>query len=206
MGMTELDRKLGAAALLGRRVEGDRLVLADAVLAQALDGSRPLTDGERAALQGSPLTLRRFRRLAEARRASMRPAAPAPAPAPARHAAWQGSSGLLRAADGGAGLAMLRTGDGMWRLHFVGAGGGLAVILQLDPQAPGAAPLLAARPRVAVRDGAGALVLAGALDADGECEGRWPFAAPPASHFQRHGAAFSVEPSAGSPPALPTTT
>jgi hypothetical protein len=32
------------------------------------------------------------------------------------------------------------------------------------------------------------------LDADGECEGAWPFAQAPAAHFQGHGAAFSVVP------------
>lgn len=54
MGMTELDRKLQAQLLGRRRVEGDRLMLDDAVLLGALDGSRPLTAGERAALQASP--------------------------------------------------------------------------------------------------------------------------------------------------------
>lgn len=184
MGMTELDRKLQAGALLARRVEGDRLVLADAVLAQALDGSRPLTHGERAALQASPLTLRRLRQLADSRRAQGQPGA------------WRGSRGLLRAADSGAGLALLRTDDGMWRLHFVDAGGALSVIVQLDPQAAGAAELLAARPAIQVRDGGGALVLEGRLDADGECEGPWPFAELPAAHFQQHGARFEVLPGA----------
>ncbi|WP_306394430.1 hypothetical protein [Telluria beijingensis] len=73
--MTQLDRKLQAQALLGRRVADDRLALADEVLSAALDGSRPLTAGERAALQDSPLTLRRLRHLAEQRRAAARPAA-----------------------------------------------------------------------------------------------------------------------------------
>ena len=54
----------GIAGMLPLRVEGDGLMLADAVLLQALDGSRPLTHGERAALQASPLTLRQ-RRLAD---------------------------------------------------------------------------------------------------------------------------------------------
>lgn len=182
MGMTELDRKLQARALLGTRRDGDHLVLADDVLAQALDGSRALTSGERAALQDSPLTLRRLRHLAEQRRAQARPTA------------WRGSRGLLRAADGGAGLDLLRTDDGMWRLHFVDDGGALAVIVQLDPEAAGADALLAARPAIQVRDGHGALVLEGSLDADGECEGRWPFADAPAVHFQQHGARFEVIP------------
>lgn len=183
MGMTELDRKLQAKALLGTRRDGDHLVLADEVLAQALDGSRPLTGGERAALQESPLTLRRLRRLAEQRRAQARPTA------------WRGSRGLLRAADSGA-LELLRTDDGMWRLHFVDAGGALAVIVQLDPEAAGAGALLAARPALQVRDGGGGLVLEGSLDADGECEGPWPFADLPAVHFQQHGARFEVIPRA----------
>jgi len=182
MGMTELDRKLQARALLGTRRDGDYLVLADDVLAQALDGSRALTSGERAALQDSPLTLRRLRHLAEQRRAQARPTA------------WRGSRSLLRAADSGAGLDLLRTDDGMWRLHFVDDGDALAVIVQLDPEAAGADALLAARPAIQVRDGRGALVLEGSLDADGECEGRWPFADAPAVHFQQHGARFEVIP------------
>ena len=95
MGMTNLDRKLQAGALLARRVEGDGLMLADAVLLQALDGSRPLTHGERAALQASPLTLRRLRHLADVRRT--------------QHMTWTGSAGLLRAADSGVPLDVLRT-------------------------------------------------------------------------------------------------
>lgn len=186
MGMTELDRKLQAGALLGRRVEGDRLMLADAVLAQALDGVRPLTAGERAALQGSPLTLRRLRHLADSRRAR----------AQVVRGGWRGSRGLLRAADSGNALDLLCTDDGMWRLHFVDAAGSLAVVVQLDPEAAGAADVMAARPAIQVRDGRGALVLEGQLDADGECEGPWPFEAPPAAHFQQHGARFEVIPRA----------
>lgn len=181
MGMTQLDRKLQAQALLGKRVEDDRLMLADAVLQAALDGSRPLTAGERTALQASPLTLRRFKHLADARR---QPA----------QAVWSGSHGLLRAADSGAAFAALRTDDGMWRLHVEGSGGKLVVILQLDPRAAGAAQVVSKRMEVAVRDGAGAIVLRGTLDADGECEGPWPFAAAPAAHFQQHGARFDVTP------------
>jgi hypothetical protein len=185
MGMTQLDRTLQARMLLGQRTEGDRLTLDDAVLLAALDGSRPLTGAERAALQASPLTLRRFKALADARRRTARQA-------------WSGSHGLLRAADSGntgvANFAPLQTDDGMWRLHVVDSGGKLAVILQLDPQAAGAAQVLATRMDVAVRDGAGATVLQGTLDADGECEGPWPFAAAPAAHFQQHGARFDVTP------------
>jgi hypothetical protein len=178
MGMTELDRKLQAQLLAGRRVDGDRLVLDDAVLLGALDGSRPLTAGERAALQASPLTTRRLRTLADARRAQA---------APRR---WQGSSGMLRAADSGMALDTLVTDDGAWRLHVVDG----RVILQLDPQSPLAATLLRDGQMLRVRDGAGNTVLEGRLDSDGECEAAWPFAEAPAPHFQRHGARFTVEP------------
>ena len=126
MDMTGLDRRLQAQLLAGRRVEGDRLVLADTVLLGALDGSRPLTAGERAALQASPLTTRRLQVLAGQRRAAAAPAS------------WSGSAGMLRAADGGAVLDTLVTDDGAWRLHFVQD----RVILQLDPQSRLAATLL----------------------------------------------------------------
>jgi hypothetical protein len=178
-----LERRLEQAVLLGRRVEGDRLVLDDATLLAALDGSRPLTAGERAALQASPLTARRLRQLALERRAAHSASGPA----------WRGSRGMLRAASSGE-LAALTTDDGWWTLHLVEQGGTWRAILQLAPQAPFAAALLAGDARVAVRDGAGAIILEGRLDADGECEAAWPFAAAPAPHLQAHGAAFTVEP------------
>ncbi|MEW6373821.1 MAG: hypothetical protein AB1584_23140 [Pseudomonadota bacterium] len=179
---SDIERKLQERLVLGRRVEGDRLVLGDAVLLAALDGSRPLTAGERAALQASPLTTRRLRTLALARRAA----------ANDRH--WQGSTGMLRAADSGAQLAQLVTDDGYWRLHFVGGEGARRVILQLAPEAPFAARLLREPALLRVLDGAGQEVLQGRLDLDGECECAWPFAEAPAVHFQRQGAAFSVVP------------
>ena len=181
---SDTDRKLQAKLLLGRRVEGDRLVLADDVLLAALDGSRPLTAGERAALQDSPLTTRRLRTLALAR---------APRAA-ANDRRWEGSTGMLRAADSGARLEQLDTDDGFWRLHFLESGGRRRVILQLAPEAPFAARLLREAALLRVLDGAGAEVLQGRLDPDGECECAWPFAAAPLAHFQRHGAAFSVIP------------
>jgi hypothetical protein len=178
------ERTLRERLILAPRVAGDRLMLADAVLCAALDGSRPLTAGERAALQASPLTTRRLRTLAiEARGA-------------ANDSAWQGSSGMLRAADSGAALTQLATDDGYWRLHFVGDAGALRVILQLLPDAPFAARLLRDGALLRVVDGSGAEVLAGRLDQDAECECAWPFAEAPAAHFQRHGAAFSVQPAA----------
>ncbi|MES2076403.1 MAG: hypothetical protein V4462_12380, partial [Pseudomonadota bacterium] len=67
---TSMDAKLRERLLLARAVPGDRLMLADATLLAALDGGRVLTPAERAALQQSPLTLRRFKQLALERRAS----------------------------------------------------------------------------------------------------------------------------------------
>ncbi len=54
--------------------------------------------------------------------------------------------------------------------------------------------MLAGAPRLRVSDGAGQVILEGRLDGDGECEGDWPFAAPPGVHLQQHGAVFKVEP------------
>jgi hypothetical protein len=173
--MMNLDAKLRERLLLARAVPGDRLMLADATLLAALDGSRPLTSGELAALNGSPVTLGRFRHLALAR----------------RRGAWRSSTGMLRAADTG-GLPALATDDGMWTLHFLPAGDGWQVVLTLDAAAPAAAALLRERALLRVTDGAGAIVLQGRLDADGECERAWPFGAAPADHFQRHGATFAV--------------
>jgi hypothetical protein len=183
---TQLDRPPPAGAmLLGRRVDGDRLVLADATLLAALDGSRPLTAGERAALQASPLTARRLRQLAIERRAGQ--ANPA-----TRVPGWRGSHGRLRAASSGA-IDALRTDDGWFTLHVVADGAGWRTILQLAADAPFAPALLAARAALRVRDGAGNTILEGRLDADGECEAAWPFAEPPASHLQAADAAFAVE-------------
>ncbi len=176
----DVAQRLRERLLLGRAVPGDYLVLADATLQAALDGSRALTAGELAALQGSPLTLRRFRHLALARRLANRSAP-----------AWRHSAGMLRAADSGGALDRLVTDDGWWQLHFLGAGP-WQVILTLDAQAPCAAQLLRERPLLCVTDGTGATVLTGRLDGDGECEAAWPFEVAPTAHFQAHGAAFAV--------------
>lgn len=178
--LNELDRKLQERLVSGRRVEGDRLTLPDAVLLRALDGSRPLTAGERAALEASPLTARRLRQLILDRRA-----------ASANDPQWNGSEGMLRAADAGL-LTRLVTDDGWWTLHFTGDEDARRVILQLDAGAPFAGALLRAGAVVRVTDGAGALVLQGQLDSDGECERDWTFPEPPARHFQGRGASFAV--------------
>jgi hypothetical protein len=181
---TQLDRTLQEQLVTGRRREGDRLMLADAVLLAALDGTRPLTANERNALEGSPLTARRLRQLVIERAAIRRPVAGSD---------WQGSAGMLRAADDGA-LARLVTDDGYWILHFSEEGAGWRIGLQLLACAPFTQRLLRERPVLCVLDAAGAVLLQARLDGDGECEGAWTASEPPARHFQRHGAGFTVRP------------
>ncbi|MET0321583.1 MAG: hypothetical protein ABW069_12760, partial [Duganella sp.] len=153
-GRHGLELRLAERALLAapRRVP-DRLLLADATLLAALDGSRLLTPAERQALAGSPLTLRRFRHLSLQRRAAAAP------PSAANDACWTGSAGMLRAAAGTQALASLVTDDNCWTLHFVEQGGGWQVILALSAQAPFAARLLQEAPMLRVLDGGGAIVL-----------------------------------------------
>lgn len=189
--MKSPDQKLQERLLLSRAVPGDRLMLADEVLLAALNGSQPLSVGELAALQASPLTLRRFRHLAlELRRAAQPVAA-------ANDAAWNGSHGMLRAAASAEALEALATDDGYWTLHFVPGGDNWQLILALNPAAPFAARLLRERPEVRVTDGGGAILLQGQLDSDGECERSWAFPSAPAEHFQQYGAQFSVAPVGG---------
>lgn len=179
-----LDRRLREELLAGRRKEGDRLVLCDATLRAALDGSRPLTANERTALEASPLTVRRFRQLAIERRGGRRAA---------NDDAWLGSGGMLRAADSGS-LSRLTTDDGYWILHFSDEEGDWRMVLQLKACAPFTARLLRERPALCVADGEGKVLLEGRLDGDGECEGPWLGAVEPAAYFQQHGARFIVRP------------
>ncbi|MDB5910126.1 MAG: hypothetical protein JWP34_4240 [Massilia sp.] len=172
-----LDRKLREQVLLARRVEGDRLMLADATIVAALEGTRPLTPNERGALAQSPLTMRRLRQLSIE-----------------RTGAWTGSAGMLRAASTDTALDELVTDDGHWSLHFLAQNGGWQAILKLAADAPFAARLMREQPMLRVVDGGGAIILQGRLDADGECENAWPFETGPAPHFQQFGARFAVEP------------
>jgi hypothetical protein len=192
--MTKPEHKLQERLLLLRAVPGDRLMLADATLLAALDGSRALTPNERQALQSSPLTLRRFRQLwieRGGRRSGI-------AAQSANDGAWLGSTGLLRAASSGDSLDELLTDDGHWTLHFLPhqqeQDGGWQLILKLNAAAPFAARLLAEQPLLRVVDGGGAILLQGRLDADGECERAWPYTTAPMAHFQLYGATFAVEP------------
>jgi hypothetical protein len=190
----DLDARLQEQLLLSRATPGDRLMLADATLLAALDGTRALTPNERQALSASPLTLRRFRQLSLERYAA---AAAAQPPQAANDPVWTGSRGMLRAASTASAaeaLEALVTDDGYWTLHFLPQDGGWQVILSLSAEAPFAASLLRDQPHLRVIDGGGAIVLQGRLDADGECERAWPFATAPAVHFQLYGAGFAVEP------------
>ena len=193
-----LDAGLRERLLLSRAVPGDRLMLADAILLAALDGNRVLTPNERAALEQSPLTLRRFRQLSMERRAKIdaasASASPTAMPQAANDPVWNGSTGMLRAAAGIAALERIATDDNCWTLHFLPQGEGWQVILSLSAEAPYAARLLREQPMLRVVDGGGAIVLQGRLDADGECERAWPFETAPAQHFQLYGARFAVEP------------
>jgi hypothetical protein len=188
----EQEARLRERMLLARAAPGDRLMLADATLLAALDGSRVLTPNERQALAASPLTLRRFRQLSLERRAAGAHAQSQPQAA--NDPVWSGSSGMLRAASSAVALESLVTDDNCWTLHFLPQGAGWQVILSLSPEAPFAARLLREQGLLRVIDGGGAIVLQGRLDADGECERSWPFATAPAQHFQLYGAGFAVEP------------
>ncbi|CDG82638.1 hypothetical protein [Janthinobacterium agaricidamnosum] len=183
-----LDDKLRERLLLARAAAGDRLMLADGTMLAALDGSRVLTPAERAVLAASPLTLRRFRALSLQRRQAARPPA------------WSGSQGWLRAAAGAAPLVELVSDDACWRLHFLARGDqpghGWSLVLKLAAGAPFASDLMRAAPLLRVLDGAGAVLLQGRLDSDGECEQDWPCPLAPAPHLQLHGARFSVMPAA----------
>jgi len=174
--MQAIERKLQEKLLLARRVEGDSLVLADDVMLAAIAGSRAMTPEQAEALRQSPLTLRRFRQLSIDCRV-----------------AWQGSAGMLRAASNGP-LDAIGTDDGYWKLHFVVEDHAWCVILVLEATAPFAARMLRDQPMLRVLDGGGAVILQGTLDADGECEGNWPFDLAPAPHFHACGATFTVEP------------
>ncbi|MFM9436968.1 hypothetical protein ACFDR9_004055 [Janthinobacterium sp. CG_23.3] len=186
-GQRAVDGKLQERLLLARAVDGDRLMLADATMLAALDGTRALTLNERRALAQSPLTLGRFRHLTHERRHCQGAAA-------ANEPVWHGSRGMLRAASSGAALEQLSTDDGCWTLHFLAQGPLWHIILKLAAEAPFAARLIREQPLLRVVDGGGAVLLRGRLDGDGECERVWPFDRAPAPHFQLHGATFGVEP------------
>lgn len=180
-----LAQKLDLSLVLARSRDDDRLILEDQVLLAALDGSRPLAPDERDALQKSPVTLMRFRHLALQARARKNGAA--------NDEQWQKSSGMLRAAASNDALLTLRSDDHYWKLDFVADEDGWQFILALDASAPFASQLLQDSAWLRVLDGRSTLLLEGQLDADGECEVRWPLATEPGRHLQQSGASFRIE-------------
>jgi hypothetical protein len=157
---TTLEQKLREKVLMAARAGDDRLMLADAIIGAALDGSRPLTPNERAALAQSPLTIRRLRQLSIERRR--------------KAGAWTGSAGMLRAASGDAALDELVTDDSHWALHFLAHDGRWQVILKLAADAPFAPRLMREQPMLRVLDGGGAIILQGRLGGR-RVQTAWPF-------------------------------
>jgi len=193
-----MDTAILEQVLLRRLVPGDSVRLADETLRAALDGSRVLNAEQRKALQGSPMTLRRFRALSLERSAATRSSAQSGSVRADPLPRWQGSEGLLLAADSGTVTGPIHTSDGLWSLHFQrDLDDHLQVFLKLDPQAPFAAELVAndaASSRlVDVLDGEGMLLMTGRLDADGELQVAWPYDVLPWVRIAQAGGAFRVE-------------
>lgn len=180
-----LAQKLDLSLILGRSRDDDRLMLDDETILAALDGSRPLLVEEREALQRSPITLMRFRNLALQVRTRKSGAA--------NDEQWQRSHGMLRAAASGDIVLSLSSDDHYWKLDFVPEDEGWQFILSLDVNAPFANQLLSDDKLLRVLDGNDGLLLEGRLDADGECEVRWPHATEPGRHLQQAGARFRIE-------------
>ncbi len=179
--LEQLLEKLQDGLLLWPK-QDDSLVLDDATLLAAANRRAPLTRSQWNALLDSPLTLRRLRHLLEQQQLAQ---------------VFRRSTGLLRAADGGSGtsvLTVLQTADGFWSLNFLPAGEGWHMVLRMDPTAPFAADLMRQPQPVQVQDGQGLNLLTGLLDADGELEGPWAPAQPPAEHFAVTGGRFAVGP------------
>jgi hypothetical protein len=158
--------------------QGDSLLLSDAVLRAALEGSRPLSASEVTTLQASPLTLRRFRHLAQERRS--------------KQTQWHASSGIVLAAASVEDDAILHSLDLYWQLQLLQNGEAWQIILRLRPNAPFAAQILQQQLPLEVLDGKGQMIVRGCVDADGELEAPWPFASKPIAHFNANGGSFHV--------------
>lgn len=187
-------RSLLNKALINHYKEDDWLVLSDASLTAALNGSDPLTREEYAALLRSPMTLRRMTVLYS----GMKGVQETPEPLVAANDAefWADSRFVLRAADseGDSGWAELTSESGLWRLRLSPAGRGWMLTLELLAKAhPTAASLLEGR-RVALVDGQGRTLLEGALDADGRLQDDWCLDGSPAEHFRSTRGGFEVRP------------
>jgi hypothetical protein len=184
----KLAQKLDLSVILNRSREDDRVMLDDHLLLAALDGSRPLNGDERQLLQQSPQTLLRFRQLALQARARKNAGV-------ANDAQWQSSMGCLRETDAGPRQLSprLQSDDQYWSLQFVADEVGWQLILSLSDAAPFAHQIKQASSNVRLLDGAGAVLLEGALDIEGECEVRWPYFTEPELHLRQAGARFRIE-------------
>lgn len=171
--------RLAEAALLAPKA-GDRLVLDDDSLRAAIERRRPLSETQKQQLLDSPMTLRRFKRLAQQIQNAV--------------AGWEGSQGLLLAAAGNDDLQSLSTEDGKWELHFMpGRQQEIRLVLKcLDDVL--LAALLQQQREIQARDSGGNILCQGTLDDDGELDTRWPFDLPPREHFQLVGGRFVVGP------------
>ena len=184
--------RLAMDALSQVHKPGDYLVLADRTLNAALDGTRALRQSEWKALLESPLTLRRMRVLEAMRLARVQTTA-GPVDA-ANDDVWRPSQGLLRAAaDMSDGNFSQASEDGRWMLYALKTGAETRLVLKLQAQAEHADIWMAARPEVAVLDGAGNTLLLGALDEDGEVHGPWVQDTDVRSHLAAHGHRWLVE-------------
>lgn len=191
---SRLDAAVMSEALLRRHVPGDSLRLSDQVLRSAIRGELALSAEQKQALKGSPLTLRRFRVLAEEEARVQAKAVASEVPE-----RWAGSDGLLLAASAGSLSDALHTSDEYWSLHFLRSGdGSLQVVLKLSPKAPFADQFIdesgPTQRRVGVFDGEGGLLLHGTLDSDGELHVTWEYDVLPWVQISNAGGAFSVAP------------
>lgn len=193
---SRLDAAVMSEALLRRHVPGDSLCLSDEVLRSAIRGELALSAEQKQALKGSPLTLRRFRVLAEEQLRIQARTSPGEV-----SGEWAGSDGLLLAASAGSMSDALQTADEYWSLHFLrSVDGSLEVVLKLSPQAPFAGEFVSENGPthrcVGVFDGEGGLLLHGALDADGELHVTWEYDVLPWVQITNAGGAFTVAPTA----------
>lgn len=209
---SSLMQSLAIKAIAQQFKSDDWLVLSDANLIAALDGTEPLSAVEWAGVLDSPLTLRRIQNLAnqlarEARGKSASNTAASTSPSAANDSYWHHSQGLLLAAATDEPAPTLTTSDGLWSLIFLNATSAsqppaLAqphpswqVVLKLNLTDAVGLTIVAKAPEVAVLDGSGATLLIGTLDEDGELVRPWPatITDTPFAHFKACGGVFSVE-------------
>lgn len=192
--------RLTLLRLAQRHKPGDYLVLDDATLRAALDNTRPLLHAEWRALIDSPLTLKRVGHLLgqSAQSAGISKPQPGSLPAPqakaiaANDAVFATSTTMLRAAAGVHPAPTLTSDDGRWTITFGRDGARWHMVLTLNPDDQDADVWMAARPTVAVLDGAGNTLLLGELDDDGEVEGPWRPEVAPLAYLASHGGLWQV--------------